>query len=232
MIVYASAASDWTKDSKYAAQWEAHAYPGIMRQEKAPWWYCVTDKDSIFTAYNEAIRWARECEAEALVLLHPDLELEDPKFGERCAAIFKAEPDVGMIGVIGGRKFDSLAWWQSEPRFGYQNLKPEDGRVFFTEGSDNDVDIVDGSVIVLSPSVLEWFQFDAAYFGPKSWHGYGEVIAAELKARGMKVRQIDSATRHWTTPGTYAGGKEDWDRIDGLFRRRYGPILMSRKGRA
>lgn len=227
MIFYATASSDWGPESKYTLQWETCAKPGIDREtHEERRWGQFQDDSSILRAYNRALDMAKTMDHEAIVFLHPDLEIVQPGFGPRCADLFRSDPSIGVIGVIGARMHSGMAWWDGTERFGYQDVpgKP----VVFTKGSDNEVDIVDGSIFAVNPSMLEWFRWPEEEYPPPAWHAYPEILCAEAQLHGLRILQIDHATCHHTVPG-YAGGKEDWDRLNDLFRRKYGSFLLRRK---
>ncbi|HEY3188143.1 MAG TPA: glycosyltransferase [Solirubrobacteraceae bacterium] len=74
----------------------------------------VTSDRSIFEAYNRALdHFGAFEDLEALVLMHEDVELFDRDFGERVRRAL-ADPQVAVVGAVGAREVESLAWWHGE----------------------------------------------------------------------------------------------------------------------
>jgi glycosyl transferase family 2 len=130
------------------AKFAGLAAPGLRRvMEPGSVLAELTTNASIHEAYNEALEYFAGVEdLEALVLLHEDTELLDKDFCDRVRAGL-ADPAVAMIGAIGARGVQGLAWWEGAVA----------GRVVETRGvvsgplGPPDVDAVDGLLLVLSP---------------------------------------------------------------------------------
>src|SRR5262249_38486589 len=67
---------------------------------------------SIFASYNALMDAVCDREdLEALVLLHQDTEIVDPDFCAKARRLL-ADPQVGVIGVVGAIGVRSIAWWE------------------------------------------------------------------------------------------------------------------------
>ena len=239
MLSFIVASSDWSPGSKYATQFREHLVPSLDAQGQPYRLYQVTPTDNILTAFNDGLdlhakelayceeRGERPQNFNCPVLIHPDVELVGPGLAARLEALF-ADESIAVAGVIGARQHPGLRWWEGNPKFGYAHHKPGQGGTYFTRGSDNEVDIVDGMMIALSPWFAERFRFRPEEYEPPCWHVYGETLCAEAQMQGKRVLQIDYELRHHTVPG-FAGGEEHWNRLDYEFQRRYCRHLWSLK---
>ena len=138
--------------------------------------------DSIFTAYNAVLdQVAARPNVEALVLLHEDLELVPSDFEDQIRRHFQ-DPDVAIIGAIGGRGVQGVRWSQAHERFGRM---PDsfNGANEFGGGTD-EVDIVDGCLLVLSPWAVANLRFDSRRF--KGFHAYDQTSACRLAPRARR----------------------------------------------
>lgn len=203
---------------KFVKQHEEICLPGLRRigvpEDRI---LLVNYADSLHSGANRAILWAREKErVDGLVLLHPDLEILDPKFEEKVLAAL-ADPAVGIVGLIGAAGVWSQRWWEGTGGIvGQVHHKTTDNPpgVYGAKRS-GEVDVVDGCLMVLSQNVVHTYLSDTATFPAGSWHGQSDSLCLSVRREYQKrVVVIDSEARHHTTPGAYAGGKESWDRID------------------
>ena len=203
---------------KFVKQYEDFCRPGLQRigvtEDRI---LLVTDADSLHSGANRAILWAREKpDLEALVLLHPDLEILDPKFEEKVRDALMPM-DVGVVGLIGAAGVWSQRWWEGTGGIvGAVHHKTTDKPPgVYGKKRTGDVDVVDGCLMALSPATVRTYLSDTVTFGPGSWHGQSDSLCLTVRRElGKRVVVIDSEARHHTTPGTYAGGKESWDKID------------------
>jgi hypothetical protein len=135
---------------------------------------------------------ARREDLEALVLVHPHVEITDPGF---CAKVREAvsDPEVAVAGVIGGKEVRSLAWWRGPViagsvrhhyhEFGEGEL---DGLSWTrAERGTGDVGAVDGVLMVLSPWAVRNARFDESLV-----HGWGFDVDYCLQAREAGKRVI------------------------------------------
>lgn len=140
--------------------------------------------DSIQEPYNELLDEAAErSDLEALVLLHEDAEIVDPDF---CAKVRRAlaRPEVGMVGPIGGRGVDSIAWWEGATfgRIDAPNVMV--GRLCrgdFDIGSF-EVEALDGLMLIVSPSIVRSVRFDERF--KHVFHGYDVDFSFQVRACG------------------------------------------------
>jgi len=147
---------------------------------------------SIFAAYNEVLDAVRDREdLEALVLLHEDTEVTDPRFREILLDQL-TDPEIAIVGTVGARGIAGLAWWDADC---YGRVQETRGMIDFGGGT-HDVDTVDGLVMGLSPWALRNLRFDDdAYEG---FDAYDADICAQARAAGKRVvvTELPVAHRH------------------------------------
>jgi glycosyl transferase family 2 len=160
---------------------------------------------SLFRNYNLILELAQECEnLEALVLVHQDAEIVDPRFCEKLRAAL-TDPDVGVVGCVGAIGVRSIAWWEGAVTWGsfihrYGELGGGDLPAF---AWDNDnlaptartgkVDTVDGFVMGLSPWTVHNVRFDESL---GQLHGYDFDYCLQVRAAGRKVVTADFKAIH------------------------------------
>jgi len=150
----------------------------------------LAGSDSIVFTYN-LILDAFAGDVDALVLLHDDLEITDPD-AELKFADALAEDDVELVGVAGGGG-KSLYWWEHDP-VGHQ---PTDVMNIDFGRRTGDVELIEGSIMVLSRWAIENVRFDSRFTG---FHGYDE-IAMQVRAQGKRVVVEDVDTHHHNPMG-------------------------------
>ena len=139
---------------------------------------------------------ARHDDLEALVLLHPHTEITDPALCARVRELL-ADPDVAVAGAAGGRGGSGIAWWEGAvsaapgtlhydgyggggefPAFGWAGPSAPLG----------EVDVVDGSMMVLSPWAVRTVRFDE---GLRVGYGFDTDFCRQVRAAGRKVVTAD-----------------------------------------
>ncbi len=182
---------------------------------------------SIFEAYNEILEAvADRDDLEALVLLHEDTEILDPGFCTKVREVL-ADGTVGVIGVVGGRGADGLAWWNAPVKAG--RVTETRGVIDFGTPGVVDVDAVDGLLLVLSPWAARELRFDTQTF--TGFDAYDADICAQARAAGKRVvvAELEVAHRHTRTgtSRTAEDGQADtaddssYARADRLFREKW-----------
>lgn len=219
MIAFATAVSD-------QSTYEEVALKGIERAAE-PDSMILTRRgyDSIQQPYNEMMDEAAAWPSlEALVLLHQDLELLDDSLPGRVRRVFE-EPDVGLLGVLGGRLTRFHCWLTPDRPFGFAigpNPRPlRDPRI--SVGA-HQVDMVDGAAIVAAPWVVRTIRFAEAL--ATQFHGYDTDISRRVVAHGGRVMCEDVPCRHHTTL------KADYDaqRVAGvMLARMWDPTMRPRE---
>lgn len=95
------------------------------------------DDRGICAVYNELIIRSIAMDADALVLVQDDVEIHDAQF--RTAVLHALQdPEVGIVGVVGGRDVASLEWWRGT---GVGGVFETRGPIFFPDRS-GDVEVV------------------------------------------------------------------------------------------
>lgn len=145
------------------------------------------DTRGIPDVYNTVLETARtEPDCAGVVLLHDDVRIVDWSFRAKVLAAL-AEPQVGVIGVVGGRGLVDARWW---------NARETAGRVFESRYLQDlgapraDVDVVDGLFLALTPSAFRQVTVDADL---PQFHGYDVDICLQARDLGLRVvvRQIE-----------------------------------------
>jgi hypothetical protein len=176
-----------------------YAEPGIKRaKEDDSAVYVFAAVGHVARTYNLlADTAARHDDLEALVLVHPHTEIMDPGF---CAKVRDAlaESDVAVVGAIGAAGVRTIAWWEGEissgpvvhayheygggelPAFSWKERRP----------AGQDVDAVDGMLMVLSPWAVRNLRFDEAL---ALGHGYDVDYCLQARAAGRRVVTADLA---------------------------------------
>lgn len=152
----------------------------------------LTGQTSIARAYNTILSTDAAATADAVVLLHDDLQITDPEWEVKVQAAVE-DPDVALAGVAGGRGVSSLAWWAAEA-VGHQTT---DAGLLDFGPRTGDVQSLEGSILILSRWAVRNLRFDEEYEG---FHGYDEVSFQALAA-GKRVVVIDLDTHHHTAMG-------------------------------
>jgi hypothetical protein len=160
---------------------------------------------SLFRSYNLILDGvAGREDLEAVVLLHQDAEIDDPKF---CAKVRRAlaDPEVGVVGCVGAIGVRSIAWWEGSVTWAsfihrYGELGGGDLPAFSWNGAEmpayartGEVDTVDGFVLVLSPWVVNNVRFDESL---GQLHGYDFDFCLQVRAAGHKVVTEDFKIIH------------------------------------
>jgi GT2 family glycosyltransferase len=138
--------------------------------------------DSIQRAYNEMLDEAAGIDGlEALVLIHQDVELTDDSLLPRVRPLLR-DPDVGVVGILGGRGVPPHCWWETEDLYGRACTPLVDAH--HSEGP-HEVEVVDGALLVLSPWTVRELRFDPSF--SRDFHGYDVDLCLRVRAGGGKV---------------------------------------------
>jgi hypothetical protein len=204
--------------SAYPEKLATQCAPGIARSMSGePYIHYVVKSNGreIFSAYQQLMLVARDMgsECDALVLLHDDLELRDPRLAAKIAAVLA--PDVGIAGLIGSVGAQSLAWWEGTR---YGRVTDDAYGLHDFGGFGCDVDSLDGMMLVLSPWACGRLRLhDIGYEG---FHGYADDLCYQARKHGMRSVVAD-ITAHHHSKGGYAGGIETWTAANQNFRKRW-----------
>lgn len=186
---------------------------------------------SIFRSYNLILDQAAACEGlEALVLLHEDTEILDPRLGPKLREALR-DPDIAVIGCVGAIGARSIAWWDGSTTVGsyvhrYQELGGGELRPFASNGATPsshppmvEVDTVDGLLMALSPWAVRNIRFDES-LGPH--FGYDFDFCQQVRVAGRKVITADLKVAHHHSLALVGDGEpwiaahmraaEKWDR--------------------
>lgn len=195
-----------------SGKYEQYAAPSIAAVHPEAPIYERRDQRSIFEAYNSIIDEHRSARPEnPLILIHEDVELL-----ERLDRIEQMlEPDVAIIGTIGGRGVQSVRWFRAAERFG-RAPDTVNGDNHHSDG-EHDVDIVDGLFLALSPWATKHLRFDEDSF--TGFHGYDADICMQARAAGKRVRVTNIDLFHHSKGGF--GDAANHRSVDDTFRKKW-----------
>jgi hypothetical protein len=182
------------------------AKPGIERaREPDSEVYAIQAAGSIFRSYNLIrAKAAALPDLEALVLVHQDVEIIDPRFCSKLREAL-ADPEVGVLGCVGAVGARSIAWWEGEVSGGpavcrYGELGGGDipAVAFGGEGVSREVhtgpvDTLDGFMMALSPWAVRAVSFDESL---GFLYGYDFDFCLQVRAAGRKVVTADIEVAH------------------------------------
>jgi hypothetical protein len=187
---------------------ETYVMPRIGNRPLVALW----NQTSIAQAYNAIIDAVKVQHPELLILLHDDLELVDPRGEEKLLEVVR--DDVALVGVAGGRHVASLAWWNHET-YGHQKIN---SGMLDLGPRTGDVDLLEGSLLALTPWAYTHLRFDEALSG---FHGYDE-ISMQARRAGKRVVVADVDTFHHTNIGfTSPDSERQWFLADAHFRSKW-----------
>lgn len=77
---------------------------------------CIRDSDSMTKGYNLGMRYAK---GRYKIYIHQDVWIINPFFVDCITNIFRYDPHIGMIGVIGAKALPlNGVWWESKYQIG------------------------------------------------------------------------------------------------------------------
>ncbi len=199
----------------YPEKLALYAEPGLRRSmgdepyhRRIP----ASNGHSIYPLYAGMMHEACEVGADALVLMHDDLEFRDERLAEKLRAAF-ADPTVAIVGLIGARNVHSLRWWQGD-RAG----RVEDtGYGVHSFGFENPyVDSLDGMMLAMSPWACANLTLEG--LGYVGYHAYDAELCFQARAKGKRVVVADITAFHHSKGG-FTQGLVD---AEAVFQRRWG----------
>ena len=212
MIAYAACVGDPEK-------FRTICLPGLRRVAQPEDLLIEADHErSIFAAYNEVLDAVRDRDdLEALVLLHEDTEVTDPRFAELLVGQL-ADPEIAIVGAVGARGIGGLSWWEAEC---FGRVAETRGLIDFGGGTHS-VDTVDGLVMGLSPWAVRNLRFDDdAYEG---FDAYDADFCAQARAAGKRVVVTELPVVHRHTRVGSARAAADggsFERNEKVFREKW-----------
>lgn len=174
------------------------------------------NQTSMTKAYNQILDAHAVDPPDALVLIHDDLELVDPRTEEKFLEAL-ALPNVGIVGVAGGFAVGAhgLAWWNARTA-GHQLT--DSGPLDFGPRTGC-VTSLEGSVMTLGPWAIRELRFDETFTG---FHGYDDIGMTARCEHSRLVYVADVDTHHHTTVGFDSPESERaWLDADRKFRAKW-----------
>jgi hypothetical protein len=175
---------------------------------------------SIQEPYNSILDEAcRLPDLEAVVLIHDDAELDDPCMLAKIRSGF-ADPQIAVIGPIGGRAIDSIAWWEGATfgRVVAPGVSLDTWAYTGTPYGWHHVEIVDGLMMVLSPWAAREVRFDERF--TPYFHGYDIDYCFQVRSRGRGCLVAPIAATHH---GVWRPSRSrEWIEASIVWQRKWG----------
>lgn len=202
-IGYGCCVGSWEKFLRYVAPRVPHGQPVLT----------ASNQKSISVAYNAILDGFRVYDLDAVILLHDDLEMIDPRTEDKVMAYLAVHTSVALLGVAGGGP--SMSWWNIDP-IGHQwtdSLLLE-----FGSRRVGPVSMIEGSFMAFSPWAVQELRFDERY----EFLGYDDIcLEADRANKIVAVADID--THHHTTVGYKSDAvREMWERSEQIFNSKWG----------
>lgn len=175
----------------------------------------LSGQPSLVVAHNRILDTYAADHDGPVVLLHDDLEITDPGFEAKVAAVLDApgNADVALVGVCGGASPESLAWWNG-PTIGRQRTE---ARMLDFGRRAGDVAVLEGSVLAFSPWAVRHLRYDLDYPGFHS----ADTVCLAVRQAGKRLVVADIDTFHHTPMGfRTAAGETAWNAGDAIYRRK------------
>ena len=152
---------------------------------------------------------------EALVLIHQDVEIDDPDILATARRAI-SDPTVGIVGAAGASDVRGIDWWEAT---GYGRLRnPALGSLGWDWNASrgaHDVDTVDGCLMIVAPWVARTVRLPVPADG--AFHGYDLDLCLRVRALGGRVRVDDIDCAHYISR-TFRD-RDDWVRAAVRMRR-------------
>ena len=180
--------------------YERCARPGIQRaREPDSQVLAHAASGSVARSFNLLLDRAAALDGlEALVLLHEDAEILDADFCSRIRETL-ADPDVAVVGCVGSRGADGIAWWEGEVTWNsapYHHGEAGGGELTWHKGgaqTPGEVDTIYGVLMVLTPWAVRTLRFDESI---GLLHGYDADLCRQARAAGKKVMTANLGLAH------------------------------------
>ncbi|HEY1273569.1 MAG TPA: glycosyltransferase [Thermoleophilaceae bacterium] len=167
--------------------------------------FAIQAAGPIFRSYNLLMqKAARIPDLEALVLVHQDAEIIDPRFCDKLREAL-ADEEVAIVGCVGAVGAPGIAWWEGDVsggsavcRYGELGGGELPAVAFGGEGTPRDVrigsvDTVDGFMLGLSPWAVRSLEFDESL---GFLYGHDFDFCLQALASGRRVVTADLAVAH------------------------------------
>lgn len=139
----------------------------------------LRNQSDIHNAYNLALDNLAAQEVDTAVLVHQDVEFQDPGLLLTLREILR-DPSIAIVGPVGARNVQTLSWWNGVVR----GEVKDPFRTISTPEPFGDVDVLDGMFLGMSRWGVENLRFDPLYGG---FHGYDGDICFEARSRHKRV---------------------------------------------
>jgi Glycosyltransferase like family len=197
MIAFGSSITDTDAYARYAEVGIRHVAEPDSEN------YAFASVGTFSRTYNLILdRVASREGLEALVLVHPRMEITDPRFCEKVRRALH-DPEIAVAGAVGATGIRSIAWWEGEVSAAPVTHRYTDhgggalpafewARPEWPAGGE--VDAVDGFLLVLAPWAVRNVRFDESLVLN---HGFDVDYCLQIRSHGRKVVTADfQAVQH------------------------------------
>lgn len=168
-------------------RFDRHCLPAIASYGGADATLITSPDVPVAATYNDILAATLDMEGvEAVVLLRDDVEIADPRFRAKITTAFAHDERLAVIGPAG-----QTHWWQSAPP--HQSAATARGSAAPSLPL-HEVDYVDGSCLVLRPSLAAKLRFDDLAFPGHT--GFDIDFCARVRAAGLKVALAPLSVEH------------------------------------
>lgn len=172
----------------------------------------ASNQTSISIAYNAILDGFRVYDLDAVILIHDDLEMIDPRTEEKILTALNYSAGIALVGVAGGGP--SMSWWNVDP-VGHQLT---DSKLIDFGIRQGFVSMIEGSFMVFSPWAIQELRFDERY----EFLGYDDVCLHAIEV-GKQVYVADIDTHHHSTLGYKSESvRQMWERSEEIFNSKWG----------
>jgi hypothetical protein len=177
----------------------------------------VLDSASMTWAYNKAMY---SSSAKYKIYLHQDVFIVEPLFLHRIHQIFSSDPQIGMIGMIGGRhlpmhKQSNLCWSDCMEVYGNVFMPSVSLHYKYPMNSPyENVTVIDG-LLMATQYDIPWREDIIDGF-----HFYDKSQSLEFNRRGLKV-VVPRMDSHWVVHYCSLPDVRDYVRLRDKFYEEY-----------
>ena len=179
------------------------------------------NKHSIFEAYNIGIERSNY---NYLCFIHDDVCFNTQNWGERVLCLFDRHPEMGLLGIAGGKNKTRMpsGWWEGGSNHlnilqHYKDKPKERWEKGFHNSELIEVSAIDGVIMIMRADSR--IRFDERLRG---FHNYDLFLSIKNKMLGKKVMVTNSILLEHYSPGSL---NKEWYVSTSVFHKLYSPVL-------
>jgi hypothetical protein len=161
---------------------------------------------SMFEKYNIGLDYHKKHglkEDDIICFVHEDVRVHDKHFDKKIEMVFKARPDIGLVGIMGTSNFvEAGGWWLSDRTKDtrghiiqdYPGVVKKPYHMADKIGFFDDLVSIDGCCFFMSGKMALEYKFDIGTFD--GWHFYDCDCSFSAIEMGYKVAVADILIEH------------------------------------